>query len=128
MAEKLTRDVGLDAFFSAARDDRIGMPAGLAERMRADAAMVQAGFGRPVIADEAQRSSGGLLSQLWGALGGWPALSGMAVAGAAGIWLGVAPPNFLPDPLNVVMQQGQQADVDVLDSSYVLSAMLQEDG
>lgn len=128
MAEKLTRDVGLDAFFSAARDDRIGMPAGLAERMRADAAMVQAGFGRPVIADEPQRRSGGLLSQLWGALGGWPALSGMAVAGAAGIWLGVAPPNFLPDPLNVVMQQGQQADVDVLDSSYVLSAMLQEDG
>ncbi|MGE4325297.1 MAG: hypothetical protein AB7E21_04205 [Pseudodonghicola sp.] len=130
MAEKQIEDVGLDAFFAAARQETIIMPVGLAERMRADAAMVQAGFARPLVADGiANSGSGGLLSQLWGALGGWPALSGMAVACAAGVWLGVSPPNFLPDPLGLVVQQSQpQTDVDVLDGSYVLSTLLQEEG
>jgi len=130
MAEKQIGDVGLDAFFAAAREETIMMPVGLAERMRADAAMVQAGFDRPLSSEGARPSApGGLLSQLWGALGGWPALSGMAVACAAGVWLGVSPPNFLPDPLGLVVQQGQQqTDLDVLDGSYALSALLQEEG
>lgn len=125
MAENTTEDHGLDLFFAAARAERIEMPVGLAERMRADAAMVQAGFAPPLAPPQPGRAPG-LLMQLWSALGGWPALSGMAVACAAGIWLGVSPPNFLPDPLGLVVQS-QQSDLDVL-NSYSLSSLMPEEG
>ncbi|MDK3019538.1 hypothetical protein [Pseudodonghicola flavimaris] len=125
MTDKQRQDVGLDGFFAAARRDRDTMPVGLAERMRADAAMVQAGFARAAAPVPAQGD--GLLGQLWRALGGWPALSGMAAACAAGVWIGVAPPTFLPDPLGLVTQAQEQADVNVLDG-YTLSTLIQEDG
>ncbi|MGD9864338.1 MAG: hypothetical protein AB7S99_14100 [Pseudodonghicola sp.] len=125
MAEDWTESDGLDVFFAAARAERNEMPVGLAERMRADAAMVQAGFARPPTPVRPGRGTG-LLGQLWSTLGGWPALSGLAAACAAGVWLGVSPPNFLPDPLGLVVQS-QQSDLDVL-NSFALSALLPEDG
>lgn len=38
---------------------------------------------------------GGLIATLVGILGGWPAVSGLAAATVAGIWIGFAPPQSL---------------------------------
>ena len=132
MAENDTDDAMLGTFFAAAQRTKTEMPVGLAERMRADAAMVQDEFLR-ARAEAAAPAAGrdrapGLLAQLWSALGGWPALSGMTAACAAGVWLGVSPPTFLPDPVGLVTQSTQQSDLDVLNGNYALFTLLQEDG
>lgn len=123
MAESDTEDAFLEAHFATAR--RLGgqMPAALEARMLADAAAVQAVRAAPV--PGARRGAGlGLLGQLIRALGGWPTMGGLAAACAAGVWIGVAPPDFLPDPLGLVVQQN--SDVNLLDS-YALSSVLPED-
>lgn len=44
----------------------------------------------------------GWFAQLSEALGGWTGLSGLATAAVAGVWIGVSPPDLIPDPLGVV--------------------------
>ena len=34
-------------------------------------------------------------ASLWDMIGGWPALTGVAAAGVAGLWLGIAPPTSI---------------------------------
>lgn len=46
------------------------------------------------------------------ALGGWPALGGMAVAGVAGLWLGVAPPAAVDQLVAELL--GETVSVDLL--------------
>ncbi|MCF6231811.1 MAG: hypothetical protein L3J36_01725 [Rhodobacteraceae bacterium] len=86
------------------------MPGGLSARMYADADLVQAGFQ----ATEVKAKSNvppGIWAQLLHLLGGWPTLGGLVTAGAVGVWIGFAPPSFLPDPVQLVMGQGLELDL-----------------
>ena len=55
-------------------------------------------------------------------LGGWPALGGMVTACAAGIWIGIAPPASLPDPIQFV----QSADTDLFGEIELLTTLSEE--
>ncbi|MBN7786175.1 hypothetical protein JYP51_14715 [Ponticoccus gilvus] len=84
-------DSGLDAFFAAARETPPQPDAAFLARLTEgalDEQMAQAGS----LKAGAQRMGLGLWSGLRQALGGWPGLAGLAAACAAGVWLGVSPP------------------------------------
>lgn len=74
----------IDALFAQARTQSPAVPDDLMARVLADAAdmLVQ-----PVAAPK---------PRLWPAfldlIGGWPSVGGLAMAGVAGIWVGIAPP------------------------------------
>lgn len=87
----------LDMFFDAARRETETLPVGLADRIIADAALVQQEWQAPV-----SGARSGPLRQLYEMLGGWPAIGGLATACAAGVWLGFAPPSSLLDPAQFV--------------------------
>jgi len=124
MAETDTELERLKGYFEAAKRQTPDLPEALAARMLADAATVQAARADRVSAREfAPRP--GLLRQMIDALGGWPVVAGLAAACAAGVWLGFAPPAFLPDPAGLVVQSQAGQDLSYGDD---LEAMLAEDG
>lgn len=131
MAENDIKDAFLEAHFAAARRVDAGMPLALEARMLADAARVQAQqvpVMRPAAETPRRGIAGaalGLVQQFMRALGGWPALGGLAAASAAGVWIGVSPPDFLPDPVGLMVQY--DTEVNMLDS-YALSSVLPEEG
>jgi hypothetical protein len=91
-------DAGLDAFFSAGRgpDNRPeALPAPLIRRILADAEVVATGGPAEVLAVRRSFWSGVLA-----AIGGWPAMAGMATATVAGVWLGFARPSALDGVLS----------------------------
>ncbi|SIT85073.1 hypothetical protein SAMN05421849_2244 [Pontibaca methylaminivorans] len=103
----------LDALLRAARQAPADLPEALESRILRDAARVQAGrrspvavIGRPRRQPERRE---GLWSRLHGALGGWPALGGLAAASVAGLWIGLAPPSGLPDPVWLLGESAQEA-------------------
>ncbi len=126
MAKSDTDDLFLEAHFDAARREDRGVPPDLAARMLADAMRVQA---ERTVPDPRARSvagaASGLVQQFMRVLGGWPALGGLVAASAAGVWIGVAPPDFLPDPVGLMVQY--DTEVNMLDS-YALSSVLPEEG
>lgn len=92
-------DAGLDLFFAAARgpEGRPGpLPAPLMQRILADAAAVAA----PHEIAEVMTARPGIFRAVWTALGGWPAMAGMATATLAGVWLGFAQPAVMSDMLS----------------------------
>lgn len=80
---------GLETFFDAARQEAPAPPGDLLARIEAQALAEQPrpGAGRSPVR--------GLPGQLRLALGGWPGLAGLAAACAAGVWIGVSPPDSL---------------------------------
>ncbi len=82
----------LDDIFAQARAVQVTPDDDLVARVLADAAAVQAGF-TPV----AVNPSSGFWAGLMEAIGGWPALGGLATATVAGLWIGVAPPASVAD-------------------------------
>lgn len=88
MAER-NNDTGLDAFFAAAADDPILPPGDLMARVEAEALAEMPRAGAVVA------SQPGLLAQLMGALGGWPAVAGLAAACVTGVWIGASSPDSL---------------------------------
>lgn len=77
-------DAFLQDFFDAAHDAETSVPDVLLDRVLADAALV------PIHAAPET-----LWSSLMTAIGDWPALSGVAMAGLVGIWVGFVPPTQL---------------------------------
>ncbi|WP_254655288.1 hypothetical protein [Roseobacter sp. GAI101] len=75
----------LESLFQDARAAPPQMPAGLMERVMADALALQS-------SPPARGWRG-----LWQAIGGAPALGGLITATAVGFWIGVAPPSGLPE-------------------------------
>lgn len=55
-------------------------------------------------------------AQLMDAIGGWPAVSGLAAATVAGIWIGVAPPSSFEDITASFM--GDEVSVDLFSSDF----------
>lgn len=66
-------------------------------RVLADAEAVQAGFDSAAVPDRQPARRPGLLAQLGAALGGWPAVAGLAAASVCGLWIGISPPAGLSD-------------------------------
>ena len=95
-------DTELDELFAVARRQRDHLPEGLAGRMMADAAQVHSEQSLPE-----QPRQRPVWLQVFDFLGGWRGVGGLATACAAGIWIGLAPPSFLPDPLDLLLQQDE---------------------
>lgn len=112
----------LEDLFAAARSDRPAVPEHLSAAILADAAREQAGFqpARPARAARLPK-----WRQLIEAIGGWPAMGGLAAASAAGLWIGVAPPSFVPDP--VALAGYEDSSTVFADESYDIAVMLSED-
>lgn len=81
----------LDRYFAAARATSPEPSAELFARIVEDAQAQQAVVHQP--ASPARR--GGVIRQWLDALGGWPAISSLATATVAGVWVGISPPEEL---------------------------------
>ncbi|WP_375690192.1 hypothetical protein [Pseudooceanicola sp. LIPI14-2-Ac024] len=88
-------DVELDALFAMARDDAPELPAGLAARMVSDGLAEQARRAAPVPVAAPPRP--GPVRRFLAGIGGWPALTGLATATVAGVWIGISPPAVLAE-------------------------------
>lgn len=88
MADKFHDDTMLDDLFATAAADPGGAPsAGLMARVMQDAETQQAALAAQTVASVPRES---FWRGLLGMLGGWPSLGGVAMAGVAGVWIGVA--------------------------------------
>ncbi len=81
----------LDDIFAQARAATPAPSDDLMARVLTDAEDVQPGN----LLGAAQRPS--LWSRMSDAIGGWPAVSGLAAATVAGVWVGIAPPAQVED-------------------------------
>ncbi|MEM1065062.1 MAG: hypothetical protein AAGJ74_06150 [Pseudomonadota bacterium] len=88
----------LDAFFDEARANRPTPGADLMARVLADADAVA--DGREARATRAATPARRRPAQMLKALGGWPALAGLAATTATGLWIGFALPE-LPTSLGL---------------------------
>ncbi len=109
-----TMDHDLEAFFQAARDESPDPSADLMARILADAYDVQDQHTAETILTAADpvvtTAPRGVMASILRAIGGWPALAGLATATVAGVWIGYNPPAVF-DTLTL----------DLLDSSYGIS-------
>lgn len=78
-------DDALEAMFQSARSSPPAVPAALMARVLADAQETQ-----PVPAQ-------GIWRTLWHSIGGSRGLGGLVTATLVGVWIGVAPPDQIPD-------------------------------
>lgn len=91
-------DRALEALFARARSHPPEMPEQLLARVLDDARHLQ-----PTRASS-------LLGGWWRMLGGLPGLGGLVTATCVGFWLGVAPPDGMPDLADQIL--GQQVVMD----------------
>lgn len=123
MAEADNNNDDLERLFARARQGAGRMPQGLSQRILADADQIQAGFSGVGTGQMPARGRGPW-AQVLTALGGWPAMGGLAAACAAGVWIGLAPPSFLPDPAGLVTGAG--GDIDLIDVNELFAALPEE--
>ena len=115
----------LDDLFATARQNPAPLPDHLATAIMNDALVVRAEV--QVLQQEPKKQGQvrfGIWRQLMIAIGGFPALGGMAAACAVGVWVGLAPPSFLPDPAQLV---GYSDSTSVPYDSYDLATVLGEE-
>ncbi|MGI1663541.1 dihydroorotate dehydrogenase [Palleronia sp. KMU-117] len=88
----------LDHFFAAARAQRPEPGVDLLARIAAEAEATAAARARPgpasARANGRQGRSGVWLGDWLAAIGGWPAVAGLATATVAGLWIGYAQPHL----------------------------------
>lgn len=116
MSDKETDFESLDAFFDAARRVPAEVSDATTARILADAHQVQAGFGAGgAVPDHAGigRASGGWIGQFLAAIGGWPAMAGLATAGVAGLWIGAVPPAFVETLAEGIVASSDAAEDDL---------------
>ena len=124
----------LEDLFAAARSAPTEFPAPLQASLLADAQRVQEE--RTSARDTASETSQLLSSpqelsrQIWrqfvSAVGGWPALGGLVAASLSGLWIGLAPPSFLPDPVESFASYSSGSQV-VSDLDYDVSFLLSDE-
>jgi hypothetical protein len=111
----------LDDLFAQATRVDVQPSDALLARVLADADDVQAGF-QP----EQTSASDGLWARMLDALGGWPAVSGLAAATVAGVWIGVAPPSPMQDLTASLM--GDEVSVDLFTTDFAFETGALVDG
>lgn len=87
--EDTSGDNELERYFRAARGDEGPAPDALVARILADAEAHRVQPGRA-------GGDRGAFEAVLRALGGWPAVAGLAAASMAGIWIGAAAPDLVP--------------------------------
>lgn len=97
-------DDGLEDFFEAARRMAPSPSDALMARVLADALAAQPVAAPRPVPRPVPRP--GAWAQLREALGGWPALGGLATAGVMGLAIGIAAPADLVDLATAVLDQG----------------------
>ncbi|MCI2393051.1 hypothetical protein [Aliiroseovarius sediminis] len=89
-------DKALDAFFDAARRESPQTSDALVAAILDDAAAHRPQGSimsdAPILRSDDARAARGIWGDLVAAIGGWPALAGMATATVAGLWIGIAAP------------------------------------
>jgi len=125
MAELDKANQELDDLFAAARETPAALPDQLMMSILADAtaARVEAMTAAPVAGQQSQPRNG-VGRQLMLAIGGLAGAGGLVAASALGLWIGLAPPSFLPDPAQLV---GYSDSTSVPYDSYDLAMMLGEE-
>ena len=98
----------LDAFFAAARREVPAPSEALMARVLVDALAAQ-----PAPRAAVRTPRPGLWTQLREAMGGWPAMGGLATAGVVGLWIGISPPAAVTDMASDVL--GLQTDEYLVD-------------
>jgi hypothetical protein len=91
----------LDAALAEAADHAPEVPDDLLAAVLRDAAFVQP---RPVVRES-------LWQTVLDLIGGWPAVSGLAAAGVAGVWIGMAPPVALESAAAQILGTTQTVDL-----------------
>jgi hypothetical protein len=106
-------DAALEALFDEVRGETPVVSDDLMARILSDAE--HALPSTPVESEEVP----GFWAQIFGGIGGWPAISGLAAATVAGVWIGVAP----PDGLNTLASSyfGTSVTVDFLPDYDILA-------
>ena len=74
----------------------------------------------------ARQQEPSLWSRLLDAVGGWPAVSGLAAATVAGIWIGIAPPTSVQDLTSSLM--GDEVSVSLFPTDFGFDAGALTDG
>lgn len=111
----------VDALLRAARAAPPVVSDDLMAAILADASQMQAGFLPPEVPARRQSFFAALLSVLGGGIG----VGGLVTAGLAGVWIGVAPPAFLPDPMELTGITSTSELFDGFDMSELISEDLQ---
>ena len=111
----------VDALLSAAQNAPPAVSDDLMATILADASQVQTGFLPPEMPARRQGGFASLLAVLGGGFG----VGGLVTAGLAGVWIGVAPPAFLPDPLELTSATSTSELFDGFDMSELINEDLQ---
>lgn len=111
----------LNEVFAQARAVDVSPSDDVMARILADAATVQDEFATRPMPEKA-----GLWDRMMDALGGWPAVSGLAAATVAGIWVGVAPPTAIEDLTSSVI--GDEINVSFFSSDFGFDTEVLIDG
>lgn len=90
----------------------------LMARVMADAAVEQAAFMAPPVA--ARRPARVRFMAL---IGGWPSMAGLATAGLAGVWIGMAQPALLVSGTEALFSGNASTALDDLDTGFGLSVL-----
>ncbi|MBA83961.1 MAG: dihydroorotate dehydrogenase [Rhodobacteraceae bacterium] len=103
----------LDDLFAQARAQDAMPSADFMQQVLDDALAAQPGpvVVGPVVVARGRR--GGRLRQFLNAVGGWPAMAGLATAGVAGLWIGVNPPDTLATTAETFL--GAETDLYLVD-------------
>lgn len=92
--DKKTDTFDLDGMFADMQAPDTRPAPDFMARVLQDALDVQTGFAPDAPPPEPRVSR---LRQFLSAIGGWPAVAGLATAGVAGLWIGINPPNAVAD-------------------------------
>lgn len=100
----------MEAYYNAARSEVAAPSAELMARVLSDAQAVQAGLITPPDRITKRRPS---LRQAFRALGGWPAVAGLATATVAGVWIGATKPDAMTRYTSFLQQDAALYQVDL---------------
>lgn len=125
MAEQDKAMKELDALFHTARTHQPEMSEGLMAAILDDAARVQDLHpAAPVF--EFRPEQNNVFTRLFATLGGGFGLGGLVCAGMVGVWIGLAPPSFIPDPVDLATSQISASDpFDGFDMTELMNEDLQ---
>ena len=110
----------LDGLFAQARKSAPEPSDALIARVLADAAAQHA----PALLKPVARPT--LFARLLDSIGGWPAVSGLAAATVAGVWIGIAPPTSVQDITATLL--GDEISVDIFPTGLELQIGALADG
>ena len=111
----------IDDLFAQARGADVQPSDALMARVLADADHAQA-----VMQPKQAAIANGLWARAMDVLGGWPAVSGLAAATVAGIWIGVAPPSSMQDLTASMM--GDEVSIDLFTTAFAFETGVLADG